>query len=324
VALWTLFILASIAIAIAAQVAGSISAAGSLRDDTISHYAAKAGIGKVMMEVLCDTNDSDSVNSSWVNSPVLFKDQQLDRGVYMVCYPVVSDLGGNVSTNYGVTSEEGKMNLNKATREQIRCIIERAAGLDTITAGGIADCVLDWRDADDEVLTAGAENSYYRAQKLPYSCRNGYFKSIDEFRLVKGVTAEIYNKVAGSITVYGSGKININASEPVVLKSLMQSCGADNPAAMDSLIEKILSYRAAGSGFSGANAASIVAMLGEHARLTPDEAGIFSGIMKDITVKSTCFRATAYGRPKNADRWLTTIDFVYSRKDKRIVYWQER
>ena len=71
VALWTLFFLASIAIAIAAQVAGSISAAARLKDDTISHYAAKAGLDRVIMEVMCDTNEFDGVNDSWSDSPIL-------------------------------------------------------------------------------------------------------------------------------------------------------------------------------------------------------------------------------------------------------------
>ncbi len=323
VALWTLFFLASIAIAIAAQVAGSINAAAKLKDDTISRYAAKAGMDRVIMEVMCDTNEFDGVNDRWSDSPILFKDQLLDKGVYMVCSPVVNDRSGTVVTNYGVGSEEGRVNLSKATRDQIRFIIERAAAVDTITAAGIADCVLDWRDADDEVLTAGAENGYYQAQKKPYSCRNGYLKSIDELRLVKGVTDEIFGKVERYVTVYGTGKINLNAAEPVVLKALMQSAGSVNVAAMDSLTDKILSYRAGGMSFSGANAAGIAGMLGEHAKLTPDEAAIFAGIMKDVAVKSTCVRGKAYGRPKSGQTWLACIEFVYSRKENRIVYWRE-
>jgi general secretion pathway protein K len=323
VALWTLFFLASIAIAIAAQVAGSINAAAKLKDDTISRYAAKAGMDRVIMEVLCDTNEFDGLNESWNDSPILFKDQLLDKGIYMVCSPVVIDRSGTVVTNYGVVSEEGRINLNKATKEQLRALIEKAAAVDTVMAAGIADCVLDWRDGDDEVLTAGAENGYYHAQKKPYTCRNGYLKSVEEFRLIKGVTDEIYRKTCSYVTVYGTGKINLNAAEPVVLKALMQSAGSDNAPAMDALTDKILSYRASGLRFSGANAAGIAGMLGAHAKLSPDEAAIFAGIMKDIAVKSTCFRGKAYGKPKSGKVWLSCIEFVFSRKENRIVYWRE-
>lgn len=51
----------------------------------------------------------------------------------------------------------------------------------------IADAILDWVDADDEIREFGTESSYYST----YDCKNGPMDSLDELLLIRGVTPQL-------------------------------------------------------------------------------------------------------------------------------------
>ncbi len=85
---------------------------------------------------------------------------------------------------FGLVDESSKLNLNTATQEMLELL--PIPGINEV-----ASAILDWRDADSEVRTGGAEDETYLRLNPPYRCKNGNFETIDELRQVKGVAMEM-------------------------------------------------------------------------------------------------------------------------------------
>jgi len=116
--------------------------------------------------------------------------------------------------------EAGKYNLNQVTEDQLLSIIE-SLGISGEQRDIIVDSILDWRDPDNLHRLNGAEDDYYESLDPPYKCKNGSFSSVSELALVRGISLEIYEKLAPLFTVYThSTQININSAPLAVLQSL--------------------------------------------------------------------------------------------------------
>lgn len=91
---------------------------------------------------------------------------------------------------YGLTPENGKLNLNSATDQQLEQLITPLLlGLQIDNPQAYLAALLDWRDADDDVRENGAENEYYNTLTPAYSAKNGRFDTVEELLLVKGWSA---------------------------------------------------------------------------------------------------------------------------------------
>lgn len=86
----------------------------------------------------------------------------------------------------------------------------------------LAVAVLDWLDADFETrFPEGAEDDYYLIQTPPYRAANRVFLSISELRLVKGVTPEIWNRLAPYVTALPERTLlNVNTAQAPLLAAL--------------------------------------------------------------------------------------------------------
>jgi len=84
---------------------------------------------------------------------------------------------------YGITDEASKVNLNAATLEML-------SKLPGMTAE-FAPSIMDWRDADSNVTTGGAENEYYLMLPDPYECKNGPLETVEELFLVRDATKQV-------------------------------------------------------------------------------------------------------------------------------------
>ncbi|MFO0827051.1 MAG: type II secretion system protein GspK [Phycisphaerales bacterium] len=82
----------------------------------------------------------------------------------------------------GPQDENAKLNINLADRATLLNLPRMSFD--------VADSILDWRDADDEVQGLGAERDYYLNRNMPYEPRNGNFRSILELELVAGAWPE--------------------------------------------------------------------------------------------------------------------------------------
>jgi general secretion pathway protein K len=100
-----------------------------------------------------------------------------------------------------IQDELGKIDLNAADAPLLQGLFT-SAGIDGETASALADRVLDWRDQRALHRLNGAKDADYRAAGLSYGPRNGPFQTIDELKLVMGVTPALFDRVAPAITVY--------------------------------------------------------------------------------------------------------------------------
>jgi len=86
----------------------------------------------------------------------------------------------------------------------------------------LADAVVDWIDPDSDVTQpGGAEDAEYMHAAIPYRVANRPFTSPSELLLVKGFTADNYQKLAPYITALPvRTAINVNTAPKEVLMAL--------------------------------------------------------------------------------------------------------
>lgn len=85
----------------------------------------------------------------------------------------------------------------------------------------IADAIADWIDPDKEKRDNGAEDSDYERLDPPYVAANQPLASVTELRLIKGIDAAVYNKLAPYVCILPPGTaLNVNTASPVVLAAL--------------------------------------------------------------------------------------------------------
>lgn len=84
---------------------------------------------------------------------------------------------------YSLLDESSKLNLNTATA----AMLEALPGM----TAEIAAAIVDWRDADSEPSPNGVEAETYLRQNPSYRCKNAPFESVEELRLVFGMTVEL-------------------------------------------------------------------------------------------------------------------------------------
>lgn len=192
-------------------------AAGNYRDGTAAFYLAKAGLaeGRALLTAdLLTGSTSDNLTEAWA----LPGETPLGAGVMRVSivdeerfFPINSLVSDNV------------VNVDRVAQFQR---LLRALQIDD----RLADAVIDWIDQNDTALPDGAESDYYALLPTPYRAHNGPIDSLEELRLIKGVTDDVYNRLVPHLTALQSGdiyKINLNTADPIVLGALDQDLTTD-------------------------------------------------------------------------------------------------
>ncbi|MGZ8370533.1 MAG: hypothetical protein ACXWVH_05710, partial [Caulobacteraceae bacterium] len=125
-----------------------------------------------------------------------------------------------------VEDERGKIPLNNIDEDQTERMFE-AAGASPLQAQTLTDAFLDWRDDDDDPRPHGAEAEAYPAGAA--KPRNGAFQTVGELALIRGMTPEIYNRIAPAATVFfgESGGFSAATSRPLAL-GVMSSAGENS------------------------------------------------------------------------------------------------
>ena len=103
------------------------------------------------------------------------------------------------------------------------------------TRADVIGNLIDWVDPDDNrvnidqytwTIQEGAgegEDSYYRDGDERYRSKDSMFDSIEELRLVKGVSDELYFFLKDRVSVHASDKINMNTASAEVFAALLQA-----------------------------------------------------------------------------------------------------
>jgi general secretion pathway protein K len=126
-----------------------------------------------------------------------------------------------------ILDEAAKIDLNAATDALLQGLLQ-SAGIEEGQAASVLEAILDWRDEDDLPRTNGAEIENYRLAGLNYEPSNGPFGTVEELRLVLGMTPELYSRISGALTVYSRlPGINSTIAQQGVLLAIP---GASQPA----------------------------------------------------------------------------------------------
>lgn len=191
-----------------------------------------------------------------------------------------------------IVDEDSKINFNMAARadtfsqqrtaEQILALIgglqyneyfsevdERG---DIATRQVVCGAIIDWVDPDTDLnaceprnenaTQAGAEDSYYQLLPRPDYRKNAAFDSLEELRLVRGVTDDFWTTFiqpdpdrpeSRNVTVWGSGQVNVNTANPQTLMSLAcMLAKPDSPLCVDPVRQmQFLQTLQILAGFSG-------------------------------------------------------------------------
>ncbi len=107
-----------------------------------------------------------------------------------------------------ITDESGKIDLNQANEELLLGLFA-SVGVEFDEALGMVDKIMDWKDADEEVSLAGAEDDDYFAAGYAHGAKDAPFDTVPELVQVMGIDYETYLKLEPAVTVY-SGRNNIN------------------------------------------------------------------------------------------------------------------
>ncbi|MCB1581949.1 MAG: type II secretion system protein GspK [Marinicella sp.] len=107
-----------------------------------------------------------------------------------------------------ITDESGKIDLNQANEELLVGLFA-SVGVEFDEALALVDKIKDWKDADEEVSLAGAEDSDYFAAGYRHGAKDAPFDTVPELIQVMDMDYELYRKIEPALTVY-SGRSNIN------------------------------------------------------------------------------------------------------------------
>jgi len=120
-----------------------------------------------------------------------------------------------------VTDESGLIDLNAADTLTLANLFV-AHGLPQDEADALADAILDWRDSDDLLSPNGAEDPEYKAEGYDYGAKDAPFDTVSELQQVRGMTAELFGRLAPAFTIYSGQPTPNPAFAPFeVLRSLI-------------------------------------------------------------------------------------------------------
>lgn len=326
VALWCLFFLSGLAVAIYVRIAPQIRLVGHLSDKAKGYYAAKAGVKQAIFMLEKDvTQGYDALNDIWANNEEALKDIEVTKEICVSVKYEWTDDQGVPQIRYGLIDEERKININTASLEILERLLGFIGQMSSVQATDIANAILDWVDEDDDFRSGGAEEGYYAGLSPSYPCANAKFAVLEELLLVKGMTSEVFNKIKPFITVYSSGAVNINTASRYVLEAI----GLEQ-----ALADKVLRFRQGNDGQEGtaddnvfATMASVVTSLNSAVGLSEPETQQFNLLIaaEVLSVGSNYFYGESWAQlPSDAgdSRMPLKVVFIFDR-GKNVRLWRE-
>lgn len=213
-ALWALFFLGALALAVGALVSANINLASSLRARMVARELARAGVELAIGEVVGHSTNWD--HKVWQkvekgeedppNDEVLFKDNDsLEGGAFTVTYAYLSPGSEQMVTNHGVLCESQKAGINRSNSRQLKSELMERAGLSEMWAEHLAAAIVACRKKADAGLTEGGGSNYAAGSIGEYRCHGGSFRVLFELLLLKEFRddPELFGQLEPHLTVHG-------------------------------------------------------------------------------------------------------------------------
>jgi type II secretory pathway component PulK len=330
VALWVLLSLSVFAVILGSGVRQKVTVVQRVDERTRLRLIAEAGILRGVSAIKkTEPAGYDAFKDPWAADINAYKEVSFGGGTYNVCYNEIenlcvhdANLASGVEVRWGAVDEERKININTVDMPVLVRLFSALPDINETQAQDIAAAIIDWRDSDT-VLAApgGAEDAYYTGLQYPYQAKNASFESLDELFLVKGITPGVFRKMKPLITVYGTGRVNINTTGEEVLMAL----GLNG-----SLVQQVIAFRQGKDALDGTQddniftaAAEIVPRLSEAYRLGAADIAELSAISeKYLTVSSNNFMIRCLASLRNRPNTKETV-CVFNRGLDKVIYWRD-
>ncbi len=311
IAIWALVIIAIIAIPFARQASQSIYNYKRSNENFKAYQLAYSGYELGILAL-----DTDSLFPFTVDT----------RSILYPEYPCDLDKLQRLSPNEEIQDqqsrlqfrdEERNININFASLEEL-------AGIQGLN-DNIINCIIDWRDSDDNISPGGAETSYYLNLLNPYVSKNSDLESLEELYLVKGVTPEIFDIISKNLTVYGDGRININTCTFQTLTAL----GFD-----ESFVNSLIDLRKGQDNLPGTkddlifkDIISIVNIIENKLVFDDRSKNTLTNLLSSnkMKLKSEYFRIESTGHLEKFGKMAKINAVIHKMSDSRIrkVFWHE-
>lgn len=197
-----------------------------------------------------------------------------------------------------VRDESAKIDINTALDPLLKGLLKNA-GLKDEQVERLFDAIADWRDPDDYTRANGAEAREYEAAGRKYKPANAPFETLEELRLVLGITPELFERLRPSVTVYSSQTgLNSVSASPDVIRAI--------PGVEAKAVDEYLAQRAKAWAENQVVAPFVGALPYQPERLFPRYEIFAQARLADGTTfarQSTVWLAPPMPRPVNHYTW---------------------
>lgn len=229
VALWVLLILSLLIAGFAFDMYIEAGITSFYRKRLRSQYLAQAGMEYAKLVLAQSFRAKEEMQDENMTEEEYVRALNLARGLAVT--GLTGELGEGRFT-LDIVPEQGRRNVNTISDEDWQEILDQA-GVPQAKWDELIACFRDWIDPDDEHRLNGAESDdpFYVQRK--YKCKNANIDTVDELLLIKGFTpsllyggpsdfveGETLTGIAGWLTVWGDGKVNVNTASREVLLTI--------------------------------------------------------------------------------------------------------
>lgn len=231
VALWVLLILSLLISGFAFEMHVEAGVTSYYRKRIKAQYLARAGVewAKVLLARTKDASEEDIIEEG-EEEDLAVNALRLTRGVAV--RGLKKELGRGFFT-LDVVPEEGRRNVNTLSDDEWKEMLDQS-NVPEDRWDELIDCFRDWIDGDDNHRLSGAESDDPFYEEREYECKNAPLNTVDELLMIKGFDAAVvYGQpaefedeepmtgIADKLTVWGSGKVNVNTASREVLLSML-------------------------------------------------------------------------------------------------------
>lgn len=232
VAVWVILLMTILISSMAFDMQVEANVASYQRKRLKAQYLARAGMEwatAVLSRRVTENPEEDLQLKPGQDEKLVVASINLARGVGI---SGVERTFGDGTFIVDILPEESRRNVNILTEEDWREILDQA-GVENTRWPELIDCFYDWIDEGDTHRLNGAEmdDPFYADKE--YEVKNAPLDTVDELLMIKGFDRSIlyggpsiedeevvYSGIAGWLTTWGDGKINVNTAPREVLMTL--------------------------------------------------------------------------------------------------------
>lgn len=140
----------------------------------------------------------------------------------------------NRKMQISIHDQTGLVDINKANEATLNALLQ-FAGADMGTAKTLTAAIMDWREPIGDAYPdrkTGTTDGQYVAAGLDYRPRHGPFQTVDELKLVAGMTPDLFASLLPLVTVYSrTSDIDQTVAPAAVLTLMANAAKAVQPSA---------------------------------------------------------------------------------------------